>query len=485
MGAWEGVADLFHLLSFVLAFGSLYIGTPGVGRLKGTAFGVIAFNLVLGIFALGLLRPDYPPALLAALFLFLPAAFIPWGTVYQALLAIIAVCTPPIAQLLGYSLHPDADAYWAVRGGPTAFWDELLATSTGLTLLAVLSVVVTRTLYNLRQSARRAERLGNYVIEAKLGEGGMAEVYLARHARMVQPSAVKVLRLSDQVSEDALARFEREIHLASNLTHPNTITIRDFGRADRSTFYFAMEYLDGIDLHALVERHGPLPASRVVFILRQVCGSLTEAHASNIIHRDLKPSNIFLTSRGGLYDFVKVLDFGLAKQAGAETGDEAERADASELTQMGQVFGTPRYMSPEQWEDSGSADPRSDIYCLGAVAYHLLTARPPFVSSSPVQLLIDHAKTLPEPPSHVTELPIPSELDAIVMRCLEKRPEHRFQSVEELEAALGEVPFDEPWTRESARAWWELHEPAQEVEPASEASAGKVSGPRMIRPDSW
>ncbi len=282
LGRWESLADLSHLVSFGLAFGSLYVGRPGIARLQRTAFGVLSFNLVLGVFNLGLLEPDYPPALLAALLLFVPAAVIPWRLRYQVLLAVFAVLAPPIAQMLGYALHPNAGPYWAIRGGPGAFWDQLLASSAGLVLLATLSVLVTRTLYDLRKTAHEAERLGNYVVERKLGEGGMAVVYLARHARMVRPSAVKVLRLGDNADAGTLARFEREIRLASGLTHPNTIMIFDFGRASQNTFYYAMEYLEGLDLEGLIDQFGP-PPSRVVYLMRQVASSLAEAHAMDVV----------------------------------------------------------------------------------------------------------------------------------------------------------------------------------------------------------
>lgn len=457
LGRWETLADGLHVLSFLLALGSLHIGEPGAARLQRTAFAVLAFNLVLSILNGGLLEPDYPPALLASLMLFIPAAVIPWRLRYQVALAVVAVLTPLLAQVAGFHLHPRADVYWGARGGEGAFWEQTLGTTIGVTVMAVLSVIVTRTLYDLRRSARRAERMGNYTILKKLGSGGMAEVYLAHHARMVRPSAVKVLRLPKEASRETLARFEREIRLASRLTHPHTIAIFDFGRADRETFYYAMEYLEGIDLEAFVRRFGPLPATRTVFVLRQVCGSLAEAHGRGIVHRDLKPSNIFLTTRGGLHDFVKVLDFGLAKQL--PVAFDAEGSREPDLTGTGQVFGTPTYMSPEQWDDTADVDARADIYSLGGVAYHLLTGRPPFTARSMVRLLTEHARTAPDPPSRVCELDVPSELDAIVLKCLEKRPEDRFPTVEDLERALSAVRFSEPWTRRDARAWWKLHGP--------------------------
>ena len=225
-----------------------------------------------------------------------------------------------------------------------------------------------------------------------------------------------------------MARFEREVRLSSTLTHPNTITIYDFGRTQDNEFYYAMEYLEGLDLQELVEQYGPVPAPRTAFILAQVASSLAEAHSRDIVHRDIKPSNIFLTRRGGLYDFVKVLDFGLAKEMDAD-------ATSAVLTQSGVIFGTPLYISPETVYGQDEVDGRADIYNLGGVAYWMLTGQPPFSSSRSVEVLIDHVKTIPKRPSEISELDIPPELDEIVMKCLEKKPEDRFRTAEELEEA--------------------------------------------------
>ena len=248
-----------------------------------------------------------------------------------------------------------------------------------------------------------------------------------------------------------LARFEREVRLSATLTHPNTITIYDFGRSSDDTFYYAMEYLEGMDLQALVERFGPLPPERAVYILRQICGALAEAHSRNIIHRDIKPSNVFLTHRGGLFDFVKVLDFGLAKQI--------EVDDGAALTKDGMVFGTPRYMAPEMVYGSDGVDQRADIYNLGGLAYWMVTGHPPFASESSVEVIVDHVKTTPRPPSEISELTVPSELEDIIMRCLRKKPSERFQTVMELGAALDRLPFEEPWNEDRACSWWSLHAP--------------------------
>ncbi|MEE9132228.1 MAG: serine/threonine-protein kinase, partial [Gemmatimonadota bacterium] len=220
--------------------------------------------------------------------------------------------------------------------------------------------------------------------------------------------------------------------------------------ADDDTFYYAMEYLEGLDLERFVERFGPIPAERTVFILLQATGSLTEAHGKDIVHRDLKPSNVFLSMRGGLYDFVKILDFGLAKRIkGVDT--------ATGLTKTGEVFGTPRYLAPEMVYGTSGVDGRADIYNFGALAYCMLTGQAPFTAESPVELMIDHVRKVPSPPSEVSELEIPPELDAIVMKCLEKEPADRFQTIRDVAAALRAVPADEAWTWEKAEQWWGLH----------------------------
>jgi serine/threonine-protein kinase len=257
-------------------------------------------------------------------------------------------------------------------------------------------------------------------------------------------------------SAELIGRFEREVQLSANLTHPNTITVYDFGRAaDAHTFYYAMEYLEGMDLQKLVDRYGPLPPDRACYILVQVCGSLGEAHRAGILHRDVKPSNIFLTERGGLYDFVKVLDFGLAKDLGPE--------DDASLTRAGQVFGTPLYIAPELARNEGSVAGSADLYSLGCVAYFMLTGSPPFEGSSPYDVVSKHMNEEPRPPSEVASQTIPAALDALILRCLAKKPEDRFEDMAALAEAIEGVAFDPPWSSERARDWWLGHPTATDA----------------------
>ncbi|MBC7822190.1 MAG: serine/threonine protein kinase, partial [Planctomycetaceae bacterium] len=200
--------------------------------------------------------------------------------------------------------------------------------------IAIYSVVVARMKQKSRLAELEIKRLGQYTLAEKLGEGGMGVVYRAHHAMLHRPTAVKFLN-PERAAGDSAARFEREVQLTSQLCHPNTIAIYDYGRTDEGVFYYAMEYLDGIDLQNLVKRYGPLPDGRVIPILQQVCGSLAEAHAAGLIHRDIKPANIVLNARGGLLDFVKVLDFGLARAV--------DHAREAHLTNPRGIIGTPLY----------------------------------------------------------------------------------------------------------------------------------------------
>ncbi|MEN8143886.1 MAG: serine/threonine-protein kinase [Gemmatimonadota bacterium] len=446
--------ELAFPITYALALAYLYLNSNtarGLQTITLVAFGisVVAATLHWAVFA-----PQTPPTAGVVISLFIPAAFIPWQQKYQIGLGVVAIVATAFFPLLAYELVGEVRTFWdGIQGGAgdrNAMLSHAALSTFTATIFAVLSVLITRTLYSLRQTAIKARRMGNYVIHRELGRGGMGRVYVAEHALLCRPSAVKVLEPPPGEAATALARFEREVRLSSSLTHPNTITIFDYGRTSDSTFYYAMEYLEGMDLQEFVERFGPLPGNRVAFILNQIAGSLEEAHTQDIVHRDLKPSNIFLTRRGGLFDFVKVLDFGLAKKI--------EAADsAPELTQAGALFGTPRYLAPEMIYGREQPDARADIYNLGAVAYWMLTGQPPFTSASPVELLIDHVKTRPRPPAALAEEKIPAELDALVMKCLEKKPQDRFASIRELRQALDGIAFPDAWNRDVAERWWNLH----------------------------
>jgi CheY-like chemotaxis protein len=294
-------------------------------------------------------------------------------------------------------------------------------------------------------AALKGRRLGQYDIEEKVGVGAMGVVYRARHAMLRRPAAIKLLDES-KTTNHTLARFEREVQLCSQLYHPNTIAIYDYGRTPEGSFYYVMEYLNGINLEQLVQQEGPLPEARTIQILRQVCGSLAEAHEANLIHRDIKPANIMLNYRGGLYDFVKLLDFGLVKATDTE--------QEFNLTKPGTVAGTPLYLSPEAIQRPEETDPRSDLYSLAAVGYYLLAGRPVFEGRSVLDICMGHAKRTPVPPSEKRGQPISEDLEDLILRGLEKRPEDRFQTAKAFRKALGECRTVDTWTEEQAALWW-------------------------------
>ena len=377
------------------------------------------------------------------------AAMIPWQVRYQAILAAVAIAAYPLAYAWTSARLPEIAAYWSDRDLSAS----LLEPMTIRTVIALASIAVSKTMYNMRTRLEEAERLGSYVIQGELGRGGMGRVFKTEHALIRRPTAVKVLRV-ESGDRDLLTRFEREVRLSATLSHPNSITIYDYGRMDEWTLYYAMELLEGKDLRELVRRYGPMPPNRTLYILDQICGSLTEAHDRGIIHRDLKPPNVFLARLGGMYDFVKVLDFGLAKQLEVE-GVEPVDEDSLNLTQVGMLIGTPLYISPEGAKRKGALDARSDIYCLGCVAFWMLTGRAPFIADSAPEALAAHIKTPAPAPSECSEFAIPQELDTFVLKCLEKDPDDRYQSIGEAQAALGSVPLDEVWDAGQAREWWQ------------------------------
>jgi len=327
-----------------------------------------------------------------------------------------------------------------------------------MVLAVIFAYFGSRIVYGLGMEIAEARRMGAYALERCLGRGGMGEVWLGRHAMLARPAAVKLVR-SDRVgahgvheSEVMLERFEREAQTTAGLRSPHTVNLYDFGVAEDGTFYYVMELLDGLDADKLVRTFGPLPPERVVHVLRAMCHSLAEAHESGLIHRDIKPANVFLCRYGREYDWVKVLDFGLVKAM-----EEPERETG--LTMAGSVHGTPAFMAPEQAKGGDGVDARADIYAVGCVAYWLLTGQHVFDGSTVMEVLMRHVGTAPEPPSKRTELPVPVELERIVMSCLEKDPANRPASAVELARLLEECPLESTWTADRARRWWETHRP--------------------------
>jgi tRNA A-37 threonylcarbamoyl transferase component Bud32 len=312
---------------------------------------------------------------------------------------------------------------------------------------AVLAVFGTHIINSNRQSAYNARRFQQYRLKEKLGAGGMGEVYRAEHLLLKRPCVIKLIRQEKSTDAASLARFEREVQSTAQLTHWNSLEIFDYGHTDDGVFYYVMEYLSGKSLEDLVSEHGPLPPERAVHFLRQVCRALREAHQLGLIHRDLKPANIFAANLGGVHDVAKLLDFGLVRQA------TADRPESLSLTQEGSFSGSPLYMPPEQVVAYNEVDGRADIYALGAVAYFLLTGRPPFEGRNPIEVILDHANKPVTPPSNFVPT-IPTDLESVVLTCLEKRPADRFQNVVILEGALAACECADKWTEEMADKWW-------------------------------
>jgi len=342
----------------------------------------------------------------------------------------------------------------------------MLAATVLMVIVAFLIVQIARRtqqeLADLRQQAIEARRLGQYTLGEKLGEGGMGQVYRATHALLRRPAAIKLLR-EGEVSDAAMRRFEREVQLTSELTHPNTIAIFDYGHTPEGVFYYVMEYLGGLDLGTLVERYGPQPPGRVVHILRQVCGALEEAHAHGLVHRDIKPPNIILCECGNEPDVAKVLDFGLVKDLSAQVG-----------TMENVVAGTPAYLSPEAIAQPDSVGPASDLYAVGAVGYFLLTGKEVFERPTLAAVLAAHLLDRPARPRDRLGAPVNEMLEELIMKCLEKDPTNRPESAHALRCALDAVELERPWSEEDARAWWASHQPEEGAAKSTEPTAAVV-----------
>jgi len=320
----------------------------------------------------------------------------------------------------------------------------------GIAAALALMLFTWASLFIPRDKLRRflrggTERVGPYRLQQQIGEGAISDVYLARHEHMKRPVAVKLLKPLAS-TEEWTARFKREVELSSRLSHPNTISIYDYGLGPNGTLYYAMEYLEGLSLHDLVERYGPVPAPRAAWILRQVCASLGEAHGQGIVHRDIKPQNIMVCDSGGARDVVKVLDFGLVKHL--------DETDTRDLTGALRILGTPLYMSPERIRDPAAADARADIYAIGAVAYYLLTARRLFETETDHDLTYRILHAAAPRAAENAKHPVPHALDELIAQCLEKDPAARPRDVHEVMAVLDAVLAEQPWTLEQIEAWW-------------------------------
>ena len=327
-------------------------------------------------------------------------------------------------------------------------------------LLIAVAVVIARVVTGLGQQVSKAREMGSYQLGELLKRGGMGEIYKATHTMLARPAAIKLIRpemLGGENGEDAqiaVKRFHREAEAAANLRSPHTVELFDFGVTEDQTLYFVMELLQGMDLETMVQKHGPMPASRVIHILRQTCESLEEAHARGLVHRDIKPANIHVGHVGIRDDFVKVLDFGLVKSVAASS-------EVSLGTAVGRTPGTPAYMAPEMALGE-TVDGRADLYALGCVAYYLLTGKLLFDAENTFQMVAKHLHHAPVPPSVRGDIAVPEQLERLVLACLAKNPDARPRSAADLSQALATIDVA-PWTDAQAKEWWSVNqgEPAQ------------------------
>jgi len=477
-------ANLFHFLaSLVMALlWAVASGRPWPLRMLGT---LDAVSLFLGGTALALMaaQPD-AKQLMAGLFalsvtMTARAVLIPSTPRRTFWLSWIAA-TPLIAVSVVF--HEPAEA-----PGFSPLFLKLLVTLNALLWLFIataLSTVTSRTIYGLRQQVKAAAEIGQYVLEERIGSGGMGEVWRARHRMLIRPAAVKLVsarELGSTPSRDPelrLRRFEREARATAGLKSPHTVQLYDFGVTDDGTLYYVMELLDGMNLDELVERFGAVPPERAIHLLLQVCASLNDAHANGLVHRDIKPANIVVSRIGTAWDFVKVLDFGLVKLEGARQSEVSVR-----LTDEQNVSGTPGFIAPEVVLGTPS-DHRVDIYSLGCVAYWLVTGKLVFEGPGAVKVMSDHIHTPPEAPSKRVPLPVPAELDRLILECLAKDPDQRPPTAAALQARLQAISVATPWTHERAEAWWGAHLPERaSVRPVADIVLSQEAHPlRVIQP---
>ncbi len=404
---------------------------------------------------------DFPADVWIVL-MFTYALFIP-NTLGRASVVLGLMAAAPLLLLL-VTVVSHAEVARMIAASPMAA-NRVVGFIVMIALAAVASVFGVDTIGFLRRQAFEAKRLGQYRLKEKIGAGGMGEVFLAEHQLLKRPCVIKLIRPDKAGDHRVLARFQREVQATARLSHWNTIEIFDYGSTEDGTFYYVMEFLPGMSLADLVEQHGRLPAARVIYLLRQVCDALSEAHSAGLVHRDIKPGNIFAAQRGGIYDVAKLLDFGLVKPLFEE--------HSVQLTTEGAVTGSPLFMSPEQAIGEVDADPRTDIYSLGAVGYYLLTGRPPFVHDRPIQVIMAHAHEEVVPPS-TYEPSVPEDLEHVILRCMAKAPEDRFASAAELDEALESCADSPRWDRLKAARWWEGRYSRVQMSQASRDSSAET-----------
>ena len=426
-------------------------------------------HLIVMALALGLLLHWAPPPAQRHVF-----PQISWSGAVVLMFAAI-VPTPPIRMLIAGTIVVSMGPIGMLVARARGVWDfgpvtNVLVMHYPDYMLVGVAVLISHVVTSLGREVAKAREMGSYQLGDLIGRGGMGEVYKATHRMLARPAAIKLIRPEMIGAEGgsgrmALTRFRREATAAANLRSPHTVELYDFGVTDDGTFYFAMELLDGLDLERMVKQYGPLPAARVVHTLRQMCESLAEAHAAGLVHRDIKPANIHVGRLGLRHDFVKVLDFGLVKSV------DSSGLTQTKATAVGLTPGTPAYMAPEMALGQ-PIDGRTDIYALGCVAYFVLTGRLPFEGEG-LQMLVKRLHDDPLPPSQVAEVPVPADLDRVIMLCLSRDPAGRPDAAG-LATALASVRVD-PWTESDAAVWWATHQPRPEPISSAARSATHAS----------
>jgi len=454
-------ADIaFHVFDLaglaLVAMGLAIYGLARSDRISATRLLDIGLVFeVLGALGIALVPvADHLPQLPSGLFAYVPAECV-WIVVFP----LIVPNTPTrvlIASLLAASMGPLAGVLGAAFGGtpirhPREFSAMYLTSNY---LCAGVAFLVARVVHGLSVHLKELRAIGSYELLERIGEGGMGEVWRARHRLLARPAAIKLIRAdvlgsSARTREDLMRRFEREARETAQLGSTHTVNVFDFGVTESGDFYYVMELLEGISLQRFIELFGPMEPRRVIYVLRQVLHSLGEAHGRGLVHRDIKPANILLCRLGPDDDFVKVLDFGLVKHVDASA--------ATLLTRDGTTAGTPSYMAPEIALGRAEIDGRADLYALGCVAYYLLTGQPVFAADSDIAVTMAHIQDTPVRPSLRSEFNIPEALEASVLAWLAKDPGARPASAQQSDRRLAAIDVQDPWTGEKAHAWWELH----------------------------
>jgi hypothetical protein len=481
-----GIEDVFSIVAVAMGVVVYTVVRRGVLSPKGLLDFGLVFQ-VAGAFGIAVSGWwDGIPRTAGGTFTFVPAECL-WIVVFP----LVVPNTPRkvlVASLLSASMGPVALALSRAVTDVALDRPLVLATYflTSDYLSAVVAYIIARIVHRFGMRLKHARDIGSYELMERIGEGGMGEVWRAKHRLLARPAAIKLIRRdvlgSSQRSREAIVRrFEREARDTATLGSTHTIDVYDFGVTEEGDFYYVMELLNGISLERAVQIFGPIEPARTVYLLRQVCHSLGEAHARGLVHRDIKPANIFMCRLGPDDDFIKVLDFGLVKHVEVTP-------PGTMLTMEGTTAGTPAYMAPEIALGHADVDGRADIYSLACVAYFMLTGQPVFSADTAVATALAHVKDEPIPPSVRSELAIPPALDAVILECLAKDPAQRPQSAAVLGERLAATVAKDAWTADAAHTWWELHRVALAggVPATAEQAEGEQQAPAVAeRPRCW